>query len=300
MLINNLGTCLVTGASGFVGARLVSYLKGFDINVKILGRRNFNNCIFNECDFFKDEIKEEFFEDVDTIFHLAGLAHDTDNKDSISNYEKINIETTKKITNIAIKNKVKRFIFLSSIKAVDLNNQDLQNLDSDIYGKTKRISEIYLQQISQSSGMSVKIIRSCLVYGPNMKGNLKDLFEAINQGWFPKLTKDTNKRSMIHVDDLVKALVLVAKEYSSTEPIVVSDGKGYSSREIYDSLHKKVNKKNFSLRLPEAILKSGYLIPVVKKKLQKIYGDEFFNTTEIFKLGFKPQFSLKEFNEKSF
>ena len=44
--------------------------------------------------------------------------------------------------------------------------------------------------------MKVTIIRSSLVYGPTMKGNPKNLSDAINAGWFPKLTKDTNKRSV--------------------------------------------------------------------------------------------------------
>ena len=48
--------------------------------------------------------------------------------------------------------------------------------------------------------MKVNIIRSSLVYGPNMKGNLKDLSAAINTGWFPKLTKVTNKRSVNYIN----------------------------------------------------------------------------------------------------
>ena len=73
MSIDNLGTCLVTGASGFVGERLVTYLNKLDVKVKVLGRENIHNCIFNKCDFLKDEIEQKYFENVDTVFHLAGL-----------------------------------------------------------------------------------------------------------------------------------------------------------------------------------------------------------------------------------
>ena len=198
MLINNLETCLVTGASGFIGERLIDYLKKHDVKIKVLGRKNLNHCIFSECDFLNDEIEEEFFEDVDTVFHLAGLAHDIDYKQSVNNFEKLNIDTTKKIANISINNKVKNFVFLSSVKAINFDDKDLANLKSEIYGKTKRVAEIYLKKISESTDMKVNIIRSSLVYGPAMKGNLKNLLKAINTGWFPKLTKDTNKRSMIY------------------------------------------------------------------------------------------------------
>ena len=42
MSIDNLGTCLVTGASGFVGERLVTYLNKLDVKVKVLGKRKYS------------------------------------------------------------------------------------------------------------------------------------------------------------------------------------------------------------------------------------------------------------------
>tara|TARA_Y100000768_G_C23955741_1_gene672674 strand:+ start:865 stop:1767 length:903 start_codon:yes stop_codon:yes gene_type:complete len=300
MLIDNLGICLVTGASGFVGERLVTYLNKLDVKVKVLGRENIHNSIFNQCDFLKDEIEQQYFENVDTVFHLAGLAHDQDNKRNFSDYERLNVETTKKIADISIKCNVKNFIFLSSIKAISCDNKDIENLKSEIYGKTKKAAEIYLQGISKSTDMKVNIIRSSLVYGPTMKGNLKSLSDAINAGWFPKLTKDTNRRSMIHVDDLVRALIFAVNESSWHKPLVVSDGKSYSSKDIYDSLSKNFRNKIFPFRLPELLLKLGYLIPVFRKKLNKLYGDDFYSSEEILQLGFSPKFSFKEYNEKGF
>ena len=123
----------MTGASGFIGERLVTYLNKLNVKVKILGRENIHNCIFNQCD-FQMKLNNNTSENVDTVFHLAGLAHDIDNKKSLDDYEKLNVETTKKIADISIKCNVKNFIFLSSIKAISCDDKDLENFESEIYG----------------------------------------------------------------------------------------------------------------------------------------------------------------------
>ena len=49
-----------------------------------------------------------------------------------------------------------------------------------------------------------------LVYGPNVKGNLRQMMLGIKNGWFPPLPKMNNKRSMVHIDDVVRAILFVA------------------------------------------------------------------------------------------
>ena len=53
-----------------------------------------------------------------TIFHLAGFAHDlscaTKNKNL---YHKVNVDATVRLAELAVKSNVKRFVFVSSVKA---------------------------------------------------------------------------------------------------------------------------------------------------------------------------------------
>ena len=81
-----------------------------------------------------------------------------------------------------------------------------------IYGKTKREAELKLLEIGRQSDMQVMIVRPSLVSGPGVKGNLALMQRGIEQGWFPPLPETGNRRSMIHVVDLVEALLLVAKD----------------------------------------------------------------------------------------
>ena len=53
----------------------------------------------------------------------------------------------------------------------------------------------------------------------------------------PPLPEIKNRRSMIHVDDLVRVLLLLAQdEHAYGEIFIATDGNPYSSREIYDAI----------------------------------------------------------------
>ena len=81
------------------------------------------------------------------------------------------------------------------------------------------------------------IVRHSLVFGPGIKGNLRMMISGIDKGWFPPLPETGNHRSMIHVDDLVRALILVANdERANGEIFIATDGQTYSSREIYEDM----------------------------------------------------------------
>jgi len=290
----------MTGSTGFVGKRLAEFLVKSGNNLKVLSRRVGDGYPGASCDFLEDEIPRDIFEGVDTVFHLAGLAHDTTGKYHKSMYEKINVDITKELANISEERKVKRFIFLSSVKAGEVPHKKLEKEIEGIYGITKRMAEIELKKISLESGMKVGILRSCLVYGPNMKGNLATMLRAVDKGWFPEITKSTNKKSLIHVDDLVEALVFMANSHLELDPLTVTDGKIYSSKDIYDVFYRNKPVSKFDLRVTEKVLKLAHFLPVLSRKLEKLYGDNCYNSEEIFNLGFLPSFTLEEFNEKGF
>ena len=143
----------------------------------------------------------------------------------------------------AVDNGVKFFVFVSSSKAGGnpipgkcANEMD-QTEPEGIYGKTKREAELRLLEIGRKSGMHVSIVRPALIYGPNMKGNLRLMLSSIKKGLFPPLPETGNRRSMIHVDDLVEAIILIAEDYRANgEIFIATDGEQYSSRDIYKSM----------------------------------------------------------------
>ena len=239
---------------------------------------------------------------ISTIFHLAGYAHDLDNSQKKEPlYQKINADATIKLAEMAEKKGVKKFIFISSAKA-GMPNKGKDSQPKGIYGITKREAEIKLLRISKESQMDISIIRPALVYGPEVKGNLASMISAIRRGWFPPLPYTDNSRSMIHVDDLVRAILLVHEHQDSSGNIyIATDGQVYSSSQIYETLCSVLGKNVPNWKVPLCLVKLIALIsPTFKSKINKLMGDEVYSSKELEAIGFKPKLTLRDINETSF
>ena len=299
-------TTLIIGATGFVGQRLV---KATDANIRVLSREKQPDYETVVCDLQSEVIPVNTLDGVDTVFHLAGFAHDMRDAGKIKDlYYKVNVRATVQLANLAVKSGVKRFVFVSSVKAggapplgICANEKD-QKETENVYGKTKREAELKLLEIGKDSGMHVSIIRPSLVYGPNVKGNLQLMLSGVRVGWFPPLPETGNRRSMIHVDDLVRAILLVAKdECANGEIFIATDGTPYSSREIYNAMCGVAGKSIPKWSVPKNLFDMASLInPRIKYKLNKLLGDECYSSAKLEALGLKAQKTLKDMNETSF
>ena len=76
---------IVTGSSGLIGSRLCHFLEEKDYSViKIARTEKEDHQVDLICDFETDKLKDGAMGGVDTVFHLAGHAHDvSDPKRSI-------------------------------------------------------------------------------------------------------------------------------------------------------------------------------------------------------------------------
>ncbi len=297
---------LITGATGFIGLKLINALDG---EIRILSRTKHSDYDTTVCDLQSEAIPDQALNGIDTVFHLAGFSHDMRDASKISDlYYKVNVGATVQLAELAVKSGVKRFIFVSSVKAGGNStpgtcaNEKDQNNTEEVYGRTKREAELKLLKIGQVSGMHVSIIRPSLVYGPNVKGNLQLMLSGIEKGWFPPLPETGNRRSMIHVDDLVRAILLVAEDKRANgEIFIATDGTPYSSREIYDAMCKILGKPASKWSVPKALFDIASLAsPRIKYKINKLLGDECYSSAKLEGLGFKAKKSLKDINETDF
>ena len=299
-------TTLITGATGFIGRRLISAVDG---EIRVLSRAAHSDLETVICDLQSSVISDNTLDSIDTVFHLAGFAHDMRDPSKIVDlYYKINVSATVQLAELAVKSGVKRFVFVSSIKAGGIStpkkciNENDQIDPEGIYGKTKREAELRLLKIGKESGMHISIIRPSLVYGPDVKGNLKSMLLGVEKGWFPPLPETGNKRSMIHVDDLVRAILLVADDdRANGEIFIATDGTPHSSREIYNAMCGVLDKSIPKWSVPKTLFDIASLVSSqIKYKINKLLGDECYSSAKLEALGFKAKKSLKDMNETDF
>jgi nucleoside-diphosphate-sugar epimerase len=107
---------------------------------------------------------------------------------------------------------------------------------------------------------------------------------------------------MIHVDDLVRAILLVVKDnHTNGEIFIATDGIPYSSREIYNAMRdvtgKSIQKWSVPIILFDIV---GLVSPHIKYKINKLLGDECYSSGKLEALGFEARRTLKEMNETDF
>ena len=292
----------VTGATGFIGQQLLHALESNPASfaltqpsdIKILSRRPHQDYKTVICDLEIESIPEDTLNGIETVFHLAGFAHDIRDATEVEHlYRAVNVDATEQLAEIAVASGVKRFVFVSSVKA---GGKNVGGEPKGIYGETKREAELKLLEIGRQSDMQVMIVRPSLVYGPGVKGNLALMQRGVEQGWFPPIPETENRRSMIHVDDLVQALLLVAEdERANGEIFIATDGVTYSSREIYVAICQSVGKTVPKWKVPKFFFDGlSFLSPRIRYKVDKLLGDEYYSSKKLERLGFRAEKSLRD------
>jgi nucleoside-diphosphate-sugar epimerase len=185
---------IITGAKGFVGTNLTSYLIQNQIDAKPLSLRNGN---------WKSEIDLE----ANAIIHLAGKAHDTKKTAEADAYFKINTKLTAELFDVFLTSPIQDFFYFSSVKAVAdkvinvLDEEAMPNPKTP-YGQSKLQAEQYILSKQLPKGKRVFIIRPCMVHGPGNKGNLNLLYALVNKGIPYPLAAFRNERSFLSIDNL--------------------------------------------------------------------------------------------------
>ncbi len=304
---------LVTGANGFIGARLCNDLKQQGYQVRTLSRSpNTHSDDHWLMDLAIDQCPAGLLHGVDAVFHLAGKAHAlAETSQDVAEYRNINTQGTCKLLEAAQQADVKHFVFFSSIKAVGDSPEQLIdetfNMPADTpYGQSKYLAE----QLVLHGGYIPHpvVIRPCMVYGNTEKGNLPRMINAVQRGVFPPLPETNNRRSMVHVEDVVRAALLaVENPLAAGQIYIVSDEQQYSTRQIYDWIREALGKPPQSWSMPGSVLrglaKSGDVIGYVfgrrfsfdSDSLQKLTASAQYSSAKITReLGFHPQFTLKQ------
>ena len=294
---------LITGATGFVGIKLLKLLETSDFKICVLSRQQHPDYETIVCDLGQKQIPTSAIASVDTVFHLAGFAHDFRDTSKVEQlYRTINVTATVQLAELAAQKGVQRFVYVSSVKAGGkaivgrcMTEED-QGEPEGIYGRTKREAELKLLEIGRQSCMHVSIVRPSLVYGPGVKGNLAIMRSGIEKGWFPPLPETGNRKSMIHVDDLVRAIFFVAEDHRADgEIFIATDGLPHSSRKIYETICQQVNKTVPRWSVPKFLFDGVASVSSrFRYKVEKLFGDECYSSAKLESLEFRAERALKD------
>lgn len=261
----------VTGASGFVGSKVVECLEELsDFGIYALLRSPFN---------FHKSVTTVFIkktnilfslmplDGIDVIVHAAARVHIMNNHtaDSLKEFRLVNTEGTLNLARQAAAAGVKRFVFISSIKVngegtplgQPYTAEDVPD-PSDPYGISKMEAERGLRVLARETGMEVVIIRPVLVYGPGVKANFRSMMNWLNKGMPLPLGAIHNQRSLVALDNLVDLIVTcIDHPLAANQTFLVSDGEDLSTTELLQRMGQALDKPVRLLPIPPSLLTIG-------------------------------------------
>ena len=313
---------LVTGATGFIGQSLIKSL--LHLNRPVRGTIRSSKSLFlnKKIEYVSigdincsTDWKESLI-DVDCIIHCAAKVHEMKlNKNNLSKiYQSVNVDGTEQLARQAVKAKVKRFIFLSSIKvngentmSHDLNesfelinksifsHQDLE-CPKDLYAKSKLKAEKVLWEISSRTGLELVVMRLPLVYGYGAKGNLARLIKLIKLGIPLPLSLVKNKRSMIGIDNLVNLLIrCIDHQEAAGKTLLASESKHLSTPEFIRLIASSMERKAHLFPLPIFMLELLGSIFGKREEVNRLVGSLMIDNSHTMEtLNWKPTIDVEE------
>ena len=189
---------LITGAGSYVGESVRRYILSTSSDFQI-----------DAVDTMGDNWKNADYSQYDVVYHVAGIAHVNADPKMEALYYKVNRDLTIEVAKHAKAAGVKQFIFMSSqivfhesqsLKTEVLTAQTKEN-PNGFYGDSKLQAELGIKTL-EDENFKVCILRPCMIYGPNAKGNFPRLAKlACKTPIFPCWH---NKRSMLYIDNLAE------------------------------------------------------------------------------------------------
>lgn len=210
------GLIALTGATGFIGRHLLADLTARGYRVRVLLRRPTTvpegaaSAVVG--DLTRPINMAAALSGIDAVVHSAGLAHanlgPTASGTPEDDYRTLNTEATRRLAEAAARAKVRRFVFLSSIRAQvgasapEVVGEGDPPRPTDAYGRSKLEAEAALAEI----GLDWVALRPVLVYGAGVKGNMAALLRLARSPYPLPLGGLAARRSLIALESLSGAV----------------------------------------------------------------------------------------------
>src|SRR5579859_181962 len=234
---------LVTGGAGFIGRRLVQALLGTGAEVTVADRRAPAGPGVRPVvgDLRDPSVADQAVSPgTDAIFHMAAVTSVLKSLDDPAGTYEANVAVTATLLELARARGVRSFLLASTNAVVGNIGRTVITERSPLrpltpYGATKAAAEMLVGCYSAAYGVTGCSLRFSNVYGPGMQEKdsfVPRLMRAARDGHGVQIYGDgTQVRDLIHVDDIVAA-ILLAWRSGYDGPLIVGAGESVTVNDI--------------------------------------------------------------------
>lgn len=301
---------LVTGVSGFIGSHVLRllYLKGYrNIRTTTYSRTPKYDFEGSEkIENLRGDLREANFCDVvtknvDVVIHCsANTSNALDTKYNPLLHVTPNVEMNTNLMEQSWRNKVRKFIFISSntvypdmgneycTESMDIHAKPLVPIYKAVGGMKRygeQLCEFFSNQIHDP--MQCIIIRPSNAFGPNDKfdyekchvtpANIRKVADGLNP--IPIWGDGTEVRDLLHVEDMAEGFIHVAENVDTYDIYNVCYGKGFSVNEVLETIKSIENNMNPI----DYVSNKAPMIPI-----------RLLSSEKVNKLGWKPKYELRD------
>lgn len=221
-MVLSAGPVVVTGAAGFVGRALIAHFRetGRPFRAVVRGREGVTplpaeTVALRDLATATETELDAVVARASAIVHLAARVHVMTETaaDPAAAFRAANVLATTRLVQAAIRARVPRFVFTSTVKVNGESTQegipfhpDDPPAPRDAYARSKLEAERELLRLTAGTTLDPVILRLPLVYGPGVAGNFLALEDEIARGHALPLGAVRNRRSVLGVGNLVEAI----------------------------------------------------------------------------------------------
>jgi nucleoside-diphosphate-sugar epimerase len=284
----------LTGATGFIGQHLLKELPKRGYQLRVLLRRptampvNTMSAVIG--DIARPRNMSAALEGVDAVIHSAGLTHVMSGAPE-DDYRILNTEATIGLARAARRAGVKRFIFLSSIRAQcgpiadKIVTESDEPHPTDLYGKSKLAAERGLAELDHDW----VALRLVLVYGPGVKGNMSNLMRLARSPFPLPLGSFHARRSLLSVENLLSAVeIVLATGGTLRRALIAADQQALTVAEMVAAMRHGLDRRPNIFSLPATLVEPLFRAAGREEIYRRLAGPLVVDPSALMSLNWKP------------
>jgi nucleoside-diphosphate-sugar epimerase len=284
----------LTGATGFIGQHLLRELPKRGHRLRVLLRRPASVPMGNASavigDLARPQNMSAALQDVDAVIHSAGVTPAMSGVPA-DDYRLLNTEATIALARAAHRARVKRFVFLSSIRAQcgptadAVQTEALEPKPTDAYGESKLAAERGLAKLD----LDWVALRAVLVYGPGVKGNMAQLARLARSPFPLPVGALEARRSLLALDNLTAAVVAVlAAPAPLRRAFIVADPHALTIAQMIAAMRRGLERGAAVFPFPPALLEAALRAAGREDVYRRLSGSLIVDPSALMQLGWAP------------
>jgi len=224
----------ITGAAGYFGRKIIERMERDEFYEKIIGisrrewKHDFKKLSYHRMDVRDERLGSIFLkEKPDIIIHLAFVVNPMHDKAEMHD---IDVNGTRNVIMAGMRAGVERFIITSSTMVYGAWDDNPEWLTEEMpmrghptyyYNQDKVMVENVVREMEKEYGLSLTILRPCLVLGPSVSHFYADM---LNMPFLPLVDGRNPRMQFIHEDDVARAYDIAIKKEATGVYNIVGEG----------------------------------------------------------------------------